>query len=303
MSYIKFVENELYGYDFKPNNHFIDNNINYYIDSNSNRSEINLTNSFNIQNNIYVIGCSQAFGQGVEFNDSFTGLLHKKNYNISNYSVSGYGTIGSFQKLFHKNKDLKKNDLIVYLFWDDHLNRNLIDCLETDLPVCIPRPIINKTKSQEKFELKLNNNPSVVFEEISKLKEYSPVYYAFKYSIKKISKKINDLYIRILYSNKDKLLHFKEIISIFDKKINTEFEEGINLLILYLPNYLNKKDFKTMDPLLIDFFINNNIQYYDLHNFLSNLNNEEISIQNDGHISKLVHEKISEVIEDFIVNN
>ena len=171
------------------------------------------------------------------------------------------------------------------------------------MPVCIPRPIINKTKSQEKFELKLNNNPSVVFEEISKLKEYSPVYYAFKYSIKKISKKINDLYIRILYSNKDKLLHFKEIISIFDKKINTEFEEGINLLILYLPNYLNKKDFKTMDPLLIDFFINNNIQYYDLHNFLSNLNNEEISIQNDGHISKLVHEKISEVIEDFIVNN
>ena len=46
-----------------------------------------------------------------------------------------------------------------------------------------------------------------------------------------------------------------------------------------------------------------NIQYYDLHNFLSNLNNDEISIQNDGHISKLVHEKISEVIDDFIVNN
>ena len=61
-----------------------------YTDKNGNRFSGSVTRSTN--KNIYFIGDSIAFGLGVNWENSFAGIVEsqKKNYNVTNLSVPGY---------------------------------------------------------------------------------------------------------------------------------------------------------------------------------------------------------------------
>jgi len=88
--------------------------------------------------NIIGIGGSQTWGFGVQNQDTFLSVLGKDlRLTVSNLAVSGFGGVGSFLRL-RENLDLAPS-LIIYGFWEDHLNRNINPCLEDASPVCVER--------------------------------------------------------------------------------------------------------------------------------------------------------------------
>jgi hypothetical protein len=85
---------------------------------------------------LLTIGCSQAFGAGVQNEQTFTSVLARKlGLRAANYSVSGYGGVGSLFRLRERLDQQPK--LVIYGFWEDHLNRNVRRCALIDAPVCL----------------------------------------------------------------------------------------------------------------------------------------------------------------------
>ena len=88
---------------------------------------------------LITIGCSQAWGHGVDERDTFSalaaGALKLRSVNLS---VQGFGGIGSLLRL-RDNAELRPA-YVVYGFWEDHLNRNVRPCVENGSPVCLERP-------------------------------------------------------------------------------------------------------------------------------------------------------------------
>gem|GEM_PF-4168693 len=83
------------------------------------------------------VGCSQTMGQGVASDDTFTGVLERKfGMTGQNFGMSGYGGVGSL--LLMRRALRLKPRVVVYGFWEDHLNRNVEACLESGMPFCTP---------------------------------------------------------------------------------------------------------------------------------------------------------------------
>ena len=90
---------------------------------------------------VVVVGCSQTFGQGVAYDEIFASVAAKDlGWTVANLAVSGFGGVGAHLML-RRHLGLKPK-LIVYGFWFDHLNRNVLGCLESGSPVCIERPYL-----------------------------------------------------------------------------------------------------------------------------------------------------------------
>lgn len=88
---------------------------------------------------LMTVGCSQSWGQGVENGQTFTSILGTiLEKPVVNFSVSGYGGVGSLLRL-RQHINLKPK-VIVYAFWEDHFNRNLNRCSATGSPVCLEMP-------------------------------------------------------------------------------------------------------------------------------------------------------------------
>jgi len=100
---LKYIYNDKYGYDLKPNNIFKDSKgIIYITNDENNRFEGNKKNYLHTSagKKLHIVGCSQAFGQGVSYENTFSAILQNKfHFNTTNYAVPGFGTIGSFMKM------------------------------------------------------------------------------------------------------------------------------------------------------------------------------------------------------------
>ena len=102
------------------------------------------------QSDIIGVGGSQTWGQGVPNQGTFLSVIARElGYSVSNLAISGFGGVGAFLRL-RDNLDLAPK-LVVYGFWEDHLNRNVKGCLEDASPVCVERPYLQR-KSQREFD-------------------------------------------------------------------------------------------------------------------------------------------------------
>jgi len=87
------------------------------------------------------IGDSQTVGYGVASDETYTSDLARETNLVGlNFGVSGFGGVGSLLVL-RRELDLAPR-VVVYGFWEDHLNRNVRPCLESGTPFCIPRPSV-----------------------------------------------------------------------------------------------------------------------------------------------------------------
>jgi hypothetical protein len=91
------------------------------------------------QADILVVGCSQTYGQGVSYEDTFAAIIGQKlNRTVANLGVSSYGGVSSVL-LARRFKDLNPS-ILVYGFWEDHLYRNVAKCATSYAPFCISLP-------------------------------------------------------------------------------------------------------------------------------------------------------------------
>ena len=85
---------------------------------------------------LMTIGCSQAFGSGIQNEQTFTSLVARKfGLRAANYAVPGYGGVGSLLRLRERLDQHPK--VVIYGFWEDHLNRNVQRCAAIDAPLCL----------------------------------------------------------------------------------------------------------------------------------------------------------------------
>jgi len=86
---------------------------------------------------LVTVGCSFAWGHGVENEDTFTEHLRRRlGVSVANFALAGYGTVHSFL-LLRRQLDLRPR-AVVYSFIDDHLQRNLSPCAPSYAPFCAP---------------------------------------------------------------------------------------------------------------------------------------------------------------------
>lgn len=89
------------------------------------------------------IGGSQTWGQGVPNEETFLSVAGQSlGYSVSNLAVSGFGGVGALLRL-RDNLDLTPK-VVIYGFWEDHLNRNVKGCLEDASPICVERPFLRR---------------------------------------------------------------------------------------------------------------------------------------------------------------
>lgn len=85
---------------------------------------------------ILMLGCSQAWGQGVSFNEMASTLAARSlGINSLNLSVPGTGTVYAAKRL--ENLQELKPKYVVYLFYESHLTRNIRRCAPVNNPLCI----------------------------------------------------------------------------------------------------------------------------------------------------------------------
>ena len=102
---------------------------------------------------IMVIGGSQAFGWGVFEEETFGAIIASGlGRGVRNFSISGLGTISSV--LMAERHLKEQGTIVVYGFWQDHLNRNLRPCVNSHVRFCIAQPFMDWTAPEK---------PSVAF--------------------------------------------------------------------------------------------------------------------------------------------
>jgi hypothetical protein len=97
------------------------------------------------------IGDSQTFGAGVPADDTFTVVTGRlAGITAVNYGVSGYSGVQALLMLRRHLDDRPR--FVVYGFWYDHLNRNLIPCLENGTIFCVARPVVGLESGRARIE-------------------------------------------------------------------------------------------------------------------------------------------------------
>jgi len=92
---------------------------------------------------LVTVGCSQAWGQGLPNEATFTEVLGRKTgMRVANFSVPGYGGVASMILL--KRKLALHPKVAVYGFWEDHLKRNVTRCAAIGGPVCLEMPVVQE---------------------------------------------------------------------------------------------------------------------------------------------------------------
>jgi hypothetical protein len=91
---------------------------------------------------VMVIGCSFAFGWGVNEGDTFPALLREDlHVRVANLGIPGTGTVSALRSL-ERNRDLSPR-VIVYTFIADHVRRNLAPCAPLPTIGCVSVPYVD----------------------------------------------------------------------------------------------------------------------------------------------------------------
>jgi hypothetical protein len=95
---------------------------------------------------VLVVGCSQAYGQSVSYEQTFAAVIGEKlGVSVANLGVSSYGGISSML-LAKRFKDMRPS-ILVYGFWEDHLYRNVAKCTTSFAPFCVSLPYFSCQKN------------------------------------------------------------------------------------------------------------------------------------------------------------
>ncbi len=124
-----YVQDNHLGWKLKANSISQGNfNVLYEIDQAGFRR---INNGKNPDFSIYFFGDSYTFGQGVSQQDNFPGIIKekylKKEINVYNAGVSGYGIVQMFQRFLNIEDRIKPGDLIVFTPLADDILRNVKD--------------------------------------------------------------------------------------------------------------------------------------------------------------------------------
>jgi hypothetical protein len=93
---------------------------------------------------ILAVGCSQAYGEGVTNDATFTSVTGQlTGLTTANFGISGQGGVGSLLML--RRMAYLKPKFIVYGLWFDHLNRNVLPCMNDTNGFCVERPYMSST--------------------------------------------------------------------------------------------------------------------------------------------------------------
>lgn len=106
----------------------------YHIVTNARRARVATPDYNPATVDVLTIGCSMAWGHGVEAEQTFTNLIGEK-VPALNLAMASYGTVHSLQTL-KRNLDLKPK-WVVYGFIDAHLRRNVSSCADSLMPFCL----------------------------------------------------------------------------------------------------------------------------------------------------------------------
>jgi len=258
---------------------------------------------------LMVVGCSQAWGQGVANQETFTQVISSlTSSKVANFAVSSYGGVESFLTI---KQHLKlKPKYVIYAFWEDHFNRNLILCNQTS-PVCVERPIVYNDNKELKIRYPKYSDLTLATNQrwYSELADY---HNTGKYSLLKsnfwhvastmeyvhnLTNQMDGLRKQIFgkgIDNEDKIEAAKYVL---EQMYTAVSAAGAELIVLYIPYYGDAPNaFTSQMPSEISRFLGDrDIKFINLeYDFkLMNANNIPISIPKDGHINKRVHKLIA----------
>ena len=230
-----------------------------------------------INNNEYkdvinFFGGSITFGWGLDDNETlpFFTQQYFSNSQINNYAISGYGAHQVYTQITEL-KDLI-GDVNIFVTFKNHIPRS--SC-KRDFTLGTPRFILNK--------------------------EGKIIQKGFCGSINLGKFRLPDIFYKVLKKSEIKILIDKIYLRkfLFDKKSLDLYLVLIKEINLYLNN--QKKEFivayishnEKIDITIIDYFIENNINFIDIS--LDRSDNENF-IQNDGHPSKKANLKRAKII-------
>lgn len=236
------------------------------------------------------VGCSQTMGQGVASDDTFTGVLQREfGLTGQNFGISGYGGVGSLL-ILRRALDLKPR-AIIYGFWEDHLNRNVRPCLESGMPFCTPRPIVDTNGST--FGIRLPADPLTALASARRWYGHGgPT--IFKDVAAAAARNWARLKIVVHSSNTgiEPSWSTKIDVSIFVLKAMKVAADsvGAKLIVVYIPGS------QDLPGKIRDFIHGAGIHLVDMGPSLERMRREGIPTQipNDGHMTAAVHRAIAE---------
>ena len=305
-SIAEFKSDPITGYEYLPSSHFSyvekgrrSKIIDVYHDKYGARVFSPNTVS-STPSTIMIIGGSQAMGQGVLAEETFSGILAKNLHtSVVNLAVSGYGGTGSLLQLKRYINTFRPK-YIVYAFWQDHLNRNVNPCLENSLPVCEKRPTVTIGKHNKLTLIPAGDNQK----SIQLVNEwYTTTHPNFWFNLKWKWQRLKWKFLEMVHrSPEDNPLQTDA-----DKQAATTYvleqmeqvakKHNAKLIVVFIPYYTYTTQF-SMPPYINQIAKNNQITLINMGPTLFNMfnNHVDVMIPDDGHITPQVHSTIAQKI-------
>lgn len=251
---------------------------------------------------IMVIGGSQTFGWGVFEEETFGAIVASGlGRDVRNFGISGLGTISSV--LVAERHLNEPGTIVVYGFWQDHLNRNLRPCVNSHVRFCIAQPFMDWTAPER---------PSVAFAfDPMKSARLGQEYDGLDEQGQKANKW------QQLSAHRDALIahHFsdpesahmvqrksKTAAMLLERLENSVKKKGGELIVVYIANYLNPDKMEALPSDLRDQLLKAGIHFIDMYPyFRARLNvGESLSLLGDGHMNPSTHRLVGESILKYV---
>jgi hypothetical protein len=256
---------------------------------------------------VMTVGCSQAWGQGVTNSQTFTSVLGTRlGKAVGNFAVSGYGGVGSLLRLrqrIHLNPKV-----ILYAFWEDHLNRNIDRCPATGSPVCLEMPTV-QFDADNHPHIRFPGNPArnlVLMRkwyleasgQTDKYRTFMTEFYWAGYSVWRSFETESRRRLGLIEAPSiDKKIAAANFV--IDQMKTTADTVGALLVVVYIPDYLVTVIKEAPEDVRVKLEQNGG-QFIDMTERLQAMRQAGVTlaIPGDGHITDVVHREIAnEVVE------
>lgn len=244
---------------------------------------------------IITVGCSQAFGQGIQNEKTFTQLLGAPAVNLS---VPSYGTTSSLARL--RSASSLHPKFVIYALWADHFYRNVQPCVEIGGPVCIERPYVRFVGSQPQIVAPHTTDADFLrardwfMQTSERTGAYRNFFTDMKWAVivlwDRLSAKVTPD-----PSATHMLVAMNYLLGEMKATADTM---GAKLLVVYLPFYPNKEAIENPPQGLVSFLRTNGIAYISMADAFRDMLDKGVSIEqaNDMHMSEAAHERIAREI-------
>ncbi|OGO94595.1 MAG: hypothetical protein A3F10_04195 [Coxiella sp. RIFCSPHIGHO2_12_FULL_42_15] len=266
---------------------------------------------------LITIGCSQAWGQGVENPDTFTSQLHTlTGLSVANLAISNSSTLTALLRL--KQFCFLKPKIIVYGLWEDHFNRNIQKSSHFNENLAVFKGRYPELRKNSNNEIRLhplkNAKNNYIYYDVwhflgSFLKP-NILSHAFWRALRWRS--LWSAYYKDVFSplcfKKHRLLHAEErmeaMLYLLNEMNQVALSLGSQLVVVYIPNYLADEP-ETAPIALTEGMNTRGIDFICMQTALREMLDSGIPIKipEDGHISVEVHRRIAQRLAQKIWNN